>query len=96
LLCAVSPIRFNVLTLQRFNGGKAGYTLTPLLLDPFYGVQGKFVRNFRWNHKLTRIGTKMEQAEEMMREVRAPEMFRILGALTAREPDPLFASCNSC
>jgi hypothetical protein len=46
LLCAVSPIRFNVLTLQRFNGGEAGCTLTPLLLDPFYGVQGKFLKNF--------------------------------------------------
>jgi hypothetical protein len=47
LLCAVSPIRFNVLTLQRFNGGEAGCTLTPLLLDPFYEVQGKFLKIFR-------------------------------------------------
>jgi hypothetical protein len=46
LLCAVSPIRFNVLTLQRFNGGEADCTLTPLVLDPFYGVQGKFLKNF--------------------------------------------------
>jgi hypothetical protein len=47
LLCAVAPIRFNVLTLQRFNGGEAGCTLTPLLLDPFYWVQGKFLKIFR-------------------------------------------------
>jgi len=32
------------------------------------------------------IDTKMEQAEEMMREVQAPEMFRILHALTAGGP----------
>jgi len=45
-LCSVSPIRFNVLTHQRFNGGEADYTLLPLLLDPFYGVQGKFLTIF--------------------------------------------------
>jgi len=92
LLCAVSPIRFNVLTLQRFNGGEADCTLTPLLLDPFYGLQGKFLKIFR--HHL-RMDTKVEQAEEMIREVRAPEMFRILRVLTAGNR-PIVASCNSC
>jgi len=45
-------IRFNALTFQRFNGGEAGlHTLMPLLLDLFYGVQGKFLKIFGLRHE---------------------------------------------
>ena len=50
---------------------EGGCTLRSLLLDPFYGVQGKFLKIFGGiSHECTRIDTKMEEA-------RQPRMTRI-------------------
>jgi hypothetical protein len=54
-----------------------------LLLDPFYGVQGKFLKKFGTNHEWTRIGTNNWQrtAPRIRRLVSSGKSEAITGSL---------------